>query len=82
MADGSTIAVYSASSSGPTQFVLVARYKQGLKEKVDGFRKPLKATYESVHGANSFEAYLDNIRQYTNDAWSELLFLRPDLSSK
>lgn len=81
-ADGSTVAVYSVSSSGPTQFALVTRYKQGLKEKADGFRKPFKATYESIHGANSYEKYLENIRQYTNDAWSELLFLRPDLSSK
>ena len=80
-ADGSTVAVYSASSSGPAQYILVTRYKQGLKEKADGFRKPFKATYEAVHGATSYEAYLDNIRQYTNDAWSELLFMRHDLSS-
>jgi len=81
-ADGSTVAVYAASSSGPTQYILVTRYKQGLKEKVDGFRKPFKATFESVHGAGSYEKYLEKIREYTNDAWSELLFLRPDLSSK
>ena len=80
--DGSTVAVYAASSSGPAQYTLVTRYKQGLKEKADGFRKPFKATYESVHGANSYEKYLEKILQYTNDAWSELLFLRPDLSSK
>ncbi len=81
-ADGSTIAVYSASSSGAGQFALVTRYKQGLKEKADGFRKPFRATYESVNGAGSFEKYLESIREYTNDAWSELLFLRADLSSK
>ena len=81
-ADGSTVAVYSANSSGPTQYALVTRYKQGLKEKADGFRKPFKATYESVNGAGSFDKYLANIREYTNEAWSELLFLRPDLSSK
>ena len=80
--DGSTVAVYAASSSGPAQYTLVTRYKQGLKEKADGFRKPFKATYESVKGVGSFEKYLENIREYTNDAWSELLFLRPDLSSK
>ena len=81
-ADGSTIAVYSASSSGAGQFALVTRYKQGLKEKADGFRKPFRTTYESVNGAGSFEKYLESIREYTNDAWSELLFLRADLSSK
>src|SRR5688572_11472072 len=41
-AEGSTIAVYSASSSGAGQFALVTRYKQGLKEKADGFRKPFR----------------------------------------
>jgi hypothetical protein len=81
-ADGSTVAVYTASSSGPAQYALVTRYKQGLKEKAEGFRKPFKVTYESVHGVGSYEKYLGNVREYTNDAWSELLFLRPDLSSK
>ena len=81
-ADGSTVAVYSSSSSGPAQFALVTRYKQGLKEKAEGFRKPFKVTYESVNGAGSYEKYLEKIREYTNDAWSELLFLRPDLGSK
>ena len=82
VADGSTVAVYEANGSGPAQYTIVRRYKQGLKEKADGFRKPFKATYEAVHGAGSFEDYLDNIRQYTNDVWSELLFMRKDLSSK
>jgi hypothetical protein len=81
-AEGSTIAVYSASSSGPGQFAIVTRYKQGLKEKAEGFRKPFRTTYESVNGAGSYEKYLKDIREYTNDAWSELLFLRADLSSK
>jgi len=81
-ADGSTVAVYSASSSGPAQYALVTRYKQGLKEKADGFRKPLKATFDQVNGAGSYEKYLENIREFTNEAWSELLFLRADLGSK
>ena len=81
-AEGSTAAVYAASSSGPAQYALVTRYKQGLKEKANGFRKPFKTTYESVHGEGSYEDYLDNIRQYTNEVWSELLFMRADLSSK
>ena len=82
VAEGSTVAVYSANSSGPAQYTIVTRYKQGLKEKAQDFRKPFKATYEGVHGQGSFEDYLDNVRQYINDVWSELLFLRADLSSK
>ena len=81
-AEGSTVAVYAASSSGPNQYTMVTRYKQGLKERAPGFRKPFKATYESVNGEGSWEDYLDVVRQYANEAWSELLFLRADLSSK
>lgn len=82
IAGGTTVAVYEASSSGHPQYGLVTRYKQGLKEKATGFRKPFKATYEGIHGEGSMEDYLDDIRQYTKDVWSELLFLRTDLSSK
>lgn len=82
IAGGSTVAVYESNSSGPSQYAIVTRYKQGLREKAAGFRKPFKATYESIHGEGSYEDYLDNIRQYTNEVWSELLFFRADLSSK
>ncbi len=81
-AEGSSIAVYLLSSSGPAQYAIVTRYKQGLKERAAGFRKPFKATYEGVHGEGSWDEYMDNLRQYTNETWSELLFLRTDLSSK
>lgn len=80
--DGSTVAVYELNGSGPGQYSLARRYKQGLKEKTDGFRKPFKATYEKIHGKGSHDLYLENIREYTKDIWSELLFLRKDLSSK
>ena len=81
-AEGSSIAVYLASSSGPAQYAIVTRYKQGLKERAAGFRKPFKTTYESVHGEGSWDEYMDNVALYTNESWSELLFLRTDLSSK
>jgi hypothetical protein len=81
-AEGSTVAIYAASSSGPAQYSIVTRYKQGLKERATGFRKPFRSTYDGVNGANSFEDYLDIARQYVDQVWSELLFFRADLSSK
>ncbi len=81
-ASGQSVAVYTSSSSGPVQYTLVTRYKQGLKERAQNFRKPLKERYEAVNGEDSFEDYLDTLREYINDAWSELLFYRADLSSK
>jgi hypothetical protein len=81
-AAGVTVAVYAASSSGPTQYTIVTRYKQGLKEREMGFRKPFKQVYESVNGEGSYAQYLKDIAEYIQDSWSELLFGRADLSSK
>lgn len=81
-ASGESVAVYTSSSSGPTQYALVTRYKQGLKERASGFRKPFKERYEAVNGEDSYDEFLATIREYLNDSWSELLFLRADLSSK
>ncbi|WP_293875218.1 hypothetical protein [Flavobacterium sp.] len=81
-ADGSTVVVYEANGSGAPQYILVRRYKQGLKEKEDGFRKPFVDTYEKIHGKGSWGIFNDNIKEYVTDQWSELLFYRADLSSK
>ncbi len=81
-AAGVTVAVYAASSSGPAQFTIVTRYKQGLKERAPGFRKPFKETYESVNGEGSYAQYLKDAAAYIDENWSELLFMRADLSSK
>ena len=82
MAAGVTVAVYVASSSGKAQYTLVTRYKQGLKERAAGFRKPFKETYEAVHGEGSYAQYLKDVAEYIDESWSELLFMRADLSSK
>ena len=79
---GMTVAVYVASSSGKAQYTLVTRYKQGLKERAAGFRKPFKEAYESVNGEGSYEQYLKDVAEFVDESWSELLFLRADLSSK
>jgi hypothetical protein len=82
-AAGQSVAVYTASSSGPAQFTLVTRYKQGLKERNQGFfKESFKTRYEKAHGEDSFEDFLDMIRNNLTDSWSELLFYRAELSSK
>jgi hypothetical protein len=82
IAAGVTVAVYAASSSGKAQFTIVTRYKQGLKERAPGFRKPFKESYESVNGEGSYAQYLKDVAEYIDESWSELLFMRADLSSK
>jgi len=81
-ADGSTVAVYESNGSGTGQFAVARRYKQGLKEKEAGFRKPLGDTYEKIHGKGSWAIYGDIAKEHISDQWSELIFYRADLSSK
>jgi hypothetical protein len=77
-----TIAVYEASSSGPPQYAIVTRYKQGLKERNTAFRKPMKERYTQANGENSWEDFMKWQRNAVDHSWSELLFYKPELSSK
>ena len=81
-ASGVTVAVYVANSSGPAQYTLVTRYKQGLKEKADDFRKPFKTRFEAANGEGSLAQYSKDAAEFVDQNWSELLFIRKDLSSK
>ena len=80
--EGINVAVYNVSSSGPGQFAIVTRYKNGLKERAPGYRKPFKELYEASNGAGSWAQYLNDGASYINENWSELLYMRKDLSSK
>lgn len=81
-AGGESVVVYQASSSGPMQYIVATRYKEGLKERNSEFRKPFKDRYEAIHGVDSYDGFLEVIRTYLDNAWSELIFYRADLSSK
>lgn len=81
-AGGESVAVYSSSSSGPAQYAVVNRYKAGLKEKARDFRKPFKERYEAIYGPDSWDDWIDILRDNVKEVWSELLFYRADLSSK
>ena len=82
IASGVSVAVYVASSSGESQYTIVTRYKQGLKERAPGFRKPFKERFEAVNGEGSLAQYSKDAAEFIDESWSELLFLRADLSSK
>jgi len=82
MAGDESVAVYQSSSSGPNQFAIVTRYKQGLKERAMGFRKPFLERYEAANGSGSWADYMDVLKNYMDNAYGEMLIYRPDLSSK
>jgi hypothetical protein len=77
-----TVAVYKTVVSGPFQYTLVNRFKDGLKELEEGYRKPFKERYEGANGEGTLESYFSKINESTDHVWSELLFYRPDLSAK
>lgn len=79
---GQTVAVYEASSSGPTQFSYVTRYKQGLKERNANFRKPMKERFIQANGDGSWDDFLKLQKNAVDHSWSELLFYKKELSSK
>lgn len=77
-----TVAVYESVASGPFQYSLVFRLKDGLKELADGYRKPFKERYEAANGDGTYETFLEHIRESSDNSWSEMLFYRSDLSAK
>lgn len=81
-AGNQTVAVYQSVASGPAQYALVYRMKEGLKELQDGYRKPWKERFEGANGEGSLETFLDKISLATDHSWSEMLFLRADLGAK
>jgi hypothetical protein len=73
-AGGESVAVYTSSSSGPPQYTIVIRYKQGLKERTSGFRKPFKKRYEAANDEDSFDNYLEVLREYLKESWANYFF--------
>lgn len=76
------VAIYEASSSGPVQYIVVTRYKDGLKERSKGFRKPTMERFDSVNGAGAYAKWLDGVAENLESQWGELLFYNAELSSK
>jgi hypothetical protein len=77
-----SIAVYSLLASGAPGYLTVSRLKGGLKELTEGFRKPMADRYNEANGAASFDAFLKDFADVVESRWSEMLFYRPELSSK
>jgi len=79
---GQSVAVFASSSSGPNQYAVVTRYKNGLKDRALINNNLLLKQYELIHGNFSFQGYTETMRSSVEEHWYELLFYRKDLSSK
>lgn len=82
VAGNESVAVYNSSFSGPPQIATVSRLKNGLKELSPDFRKPMAERFDSTHGAGAWNIYLADYANAIESRWTELLTLRPELSSK
>lgn len=76
------VAVYESSSSGEPQFILVDRYKNGLKDRVAANRPQMPALFASANGGqSSWERFLTKFKQAVSSQWGEMLIYKPELSS-
>ena len=81
-ADGATMAVYEASLSGEPQFVVVTRYKQGLKERDVVRPTALPARFDKANGDGSWAKYLSMVKESIDHQWNEILYHKPEMDSK
>ena len=77
-----SVAVYSLTASGDPGYITVTRFKNGLKELAQGYRKPLPERFNEINGAGAFDNWLKDYADAVEKRWSELLIYKPKLSSK
>ncbi len=81
--DGQSVAVYESTASGEPGWLIVTRYKSGLKEMATGFRPALEVSFAKANGGESeWNKFVEGYKQAVNHQWSEMTFLKKDLSSK
>lgn len=77
-----TTAVYEVSGSGDPGYTIVARYKDGLKERDPGYKANFKENYEKINGAGSWQTYQDMVKKAIKHSWSEILSVKKSLSTQ
>lgn len=81
-ADGAAMAVYEAALSGEPQFLIVTRYKDGLKERDVVRPNALPARFTTANGEGSWAKYVSVLKESIAHQWSEILYHKPELDSK
>jgi hypothetical protein len=78
---GGNVVVWSTAFSGEGQFILVRRFKDGLKD-MDLDTPSVRKTYDEIHGPGSYERALEDMGRNLSHVYSELIEAKPELSSK
>ncbi len=79
---GLSVAVYRTVNSGNQRFSMVYRLKNGFKDLENSGASFQKKRYEMANGEDSYENFLGLLQENTANYWSEMMTLRPELSSK
>ena len=79
---GQSVAVYENTVSGEPGWLIVTRYKSGLKEIATGFGPTLEASFTKANGVDEWNKFVEGYKQAVDHQWTELTFLKKDLSSK
>ncbi len=79
---GLSVAVYRTVNSGNQRFSMVYRLKNGFKDLENSGASVQKKRYEMANGEDSYENFLGLLQENTANYWSEMMTLRPELSSK
>lgn len=78
---GQSVAVYENTVSGEPGWLIVTRYKSGLKEIATGGTS-FETSFTKANGAEEWNRFVEGYKQAVDHQWTELTFLKKDLSSK
>ena len=79
---GQSVAVYENTMSGEPGWLIVTRYKSGLKEISQGGVQSFETSFTKANGADEWNRFVEDYKQAVDHQWTELTFLKKDLSSK
>jgi hypothetical protein len=83
MENNQHVAVYETSSSGEPQFIYVTRYKNGLGDRVALGKTPMSVMFAKANnGEAAWNVYIQFVKQAVDRQYGEMLFYKPELSSK
>ena len=75
-----SVAVYEQVGSGAPKFVIITRFKDGLKVLSDDNQQAMSSRMDKVYGEGSFKSFADDYSKNVESRWSEILYKRVDLS--
>jgi hypothetical protein len=77
---GGSVVVWRSYASGPAQFAIVRRLKNGFKD-FDSDPAMYSAEYDAINGAGSYDKYLEEVARDVDSSSGDMIEFKPELSS-